>query len=390
MIAHVDLDSFFVSCERIKDPSLIGKPVIVGGKSKRGVVASCSYEARKFGVHSAMPGSKAIRLCPQAIFVKGDMSFYALKSKQVTDIIAATVPVFEKSSIDEFYIDMSGMDKFYNPFDMLIKMREKIQRETGLPLSFGYGINKTVAKIATNKAKPDGYLKVDKGQEKLFLAPLKVNEIPMVGKKFTSTLNKAGFFYIKDIQNSNAEFLKNRFGQYGLVIWNKATGLETSEIKNFRTRKSISTEKTFHENICDLDYLKELAIAMTETLTYQLRSSKKVISTVAIKIRYDDFSTFSLQESLPPTCSDHHIFPIIKSLLQKIYKTGKEVRLLGVRLSNFSEKGIQTTIFEDIISKNKLYTAMDKLKSKHGPDKIKTAKALDMKLRNRVNPFNKD
>src|ERR1700712_3866664 len=273
-IAHFDLDAFFVSVECINDPSLKGKPLLVGGHSERGVVAACSYEARKFGIHSAMPTKKAMQLCPHAIVLKGSHGEYSRYSRMVTEIIAAKAPLFEKASIDEFYLDLTGMDKYFDPYKWTIELRQEIIDKTGLPISFALASNKMVAKIATDEAKPNGYIQVAPGFEKEFLAPLKVNKIPGVGEQTYQTLVSMGIRTIKDISEFNVKELERVLGNYGLELWNKSQGIHTGEVTPYHEAKSISTENTFQENIADIPFLFKELVRMTERVAYELRQDQ--------------------------------------------------------------------------------------------------------------------
>ena len=366
MIAHFDLDSFFVSVELIKDPSLKGKAVIVGGQNERGIVSTCSYEARKFGVHSAMPMKTAMRLCPQAIVISGTYSEYSRYSKWVTQIIASKAPLFEKASIDEFYIDLQGMDKFFDPLKWTIELREQIINETGLPISFGIAKNKMVAKMATNEAKPNGFLQVPEGKEKEFMACLEVDKIPGVGEQTNQVLNYHGIKLIKDIHNTTPENLEKLLGKWGYELWYKAQGKHTSVITEYRDTKSISKENTFEENVTDIDYLMSEIVVMTEKISFELRKEEKVAGCVTIKIRYPDFETNSRQVIIPYTSADDEIIPIAKDLFHKLYKKGKSVRLLGVRLSDLSNDAVQTNLFNNTERKNVLYKAIDDVKNRFG------------------------
>ncbi|HEY8658736.1 MAG TPA: DNA polymerase IV [Hanamia sp.] len=366
MIAHFDLDSFFVSVELIKDPSLKGKAVIVGGQNERGIVSTCSYEARKFGVHSAMPMKTAMRLCPQAIVISGTYSDYSRYSKWVTQIIASKAPLFEKASIDEFYIDLQGMDKFFDPLKWTIELREQIINETGLPISFGIAKNKMVAKMATNEAKPNGFLQVPEGKEKEFLACLEVDKIPGVGEQTNQVLNYHGIKLIKDVHNTTPENLEKLLGKWGYELWYKAQGKHTSVITEYRDTKSISKENTFEENVTDIDYLMSEIVVMTEKISFELRKEEKVTGCVTIKIRYPDFETNSRQVSIPYTSADDEIIPIAKDLFHKLYKKGKPVRLLGVRLSDLSNDAVQANLFNNTERKNVLYKAIDDVKNRFG------------------------
>ncbi|MEO8861080.1 MAG: DNA polymerase IV [Ginsengibacter sp.] len=370
LIAHFDLDSFFVSVEFIRDPSLKGKAVIVGGSRERGIVTTCSYEARKFGVHSAMPMKTAMRLCPHAIVVKGTYSDYTKYSRWVTQIIASKAPLFEKASIDEFYIDLSGMDKFFDPLKWTIELRELITSETGLPISFGIAKNKMVAKMATNEAKPNGFLQVPEGKEKEFLGNLELNKIPGVGGQTTQVLLHHGFKFIKDIQNSTPENLEKILGKWGFELWNKVQGIQHSTITPYHEAKSISTENTFEENVFDVNMLMSEIVRMTEKIAFELRKDRKVTGCITVKLRYPDFETTSRQTSISYTCADDEIIPVAKDLFHKLYKKGKPVRLLGVRFSDLTNDAIQTNLFQNAERKNILYKAIDDVKNRFGTGSV--------------------
>ena len=370
IIAHFDLDSFFVSVEILKDPSLKGKPVIVGGQNEKGIVTTCTYEARKFGVHSAMPMKIAMRLCPQAIVVSGTYSEYSRYSKWVTQIIASKAPLFEKASVDEFYVDLQGMDKFFDPLKWTIELRELIINETGLPISFGIAKNKMVAKMATNEAKPNGFLQVPLGKEKEFLAPLEVNKIPGVGEQSNKILQYHGIKLIRDIHLTTPENLEKLLGKWGYELWNKAQGNHTSTIKEYRESKSISTENTFEENVMDVEFLMSEIVRMTEKICFELRKEEKVTGCVSIKLRYPDFETTSRQASIPHTSADDEIIPVAKALFHKLYKKGKPIRLLGVRLSDFNNDALQANLFHDTKRKNVLYKTVDEVKNRFGKGSV--------------------
>ena len=371
-IAHFDLDSFFVSVEILNDPSLRGKPVIVGG-SERGVVAACSYEARKFGIHSAMPSSKAKQLCPHAIFLKGHRSDYSKYSRWVTQIIAAKAPLFEKASIDEFYLDLTGMDKFFKPLQWTVDLRKKIMNETQLPISFGMGSNKMIAKIATNEAKPNGYLQVPFGKEKEFLAPLTVNKIPGVGDQTYEVLKSMGIWNINDITLRTKEELEERLGKWGVDLWNKSFGIHNGEVTQYHEAKSISTENTFNENKTDLVFLMSELVRQSEKIAFELRQDGKVAGCIAVKIRYPDFETTSRQTTVPFTCADDEIIPVAKELFNKLYRKGQPIRLLGVRLSELTNEAVQANLFDDVERKTDLYKAIDDVKNRFGKLKLKRA-----------------
>ncbi|MGN6530283.1 MAG: DNA polymerase IV [Ginsengibacter sp.] len=373
MIAHFDLDSFFVSVEILKNPLLKGKPVIVGGQKERGIVTTCTYEARKFGVHSAMPMKTAMRLCPQAIVVSGNYAEYSKYSKWVTQIIASKAPLFEKASVDEFYIDLHGMNTFFDPLKWTIELRKLITEETGLPISFGIAKNKMVAKMATNEAKPNGFLQVPLGKEKEFLAPLEVNKIPGVGEQANKILTYHGIKLIRDIHETSPEYLEKLLGKWGYELWNKAQGNHTSVITEYREPKSISKENTFHENVLDVEILMAEIVRMVEKVCFELRKEEKVAGCVTIKLRYPDFETTSRQASIHYTSADDEIIPVAKALFHKLYKKGKPVRLLGVRLSNFSDDAVQANLFHDSERKNSLYKSLDEVKKRFGRNSVNRA-----------------
>jgi len=372
IIAHFDLDSFFASVEILNNPALKGKPVIVGGK-ERGVVAACNYEARKFGIHSAMPSKKAVQLCPQAIFLKGSYSEYSRYSRWVTEIIASKAPLFEKASVDEFYLDLTGMDKFFDPLQWTIELRKQIINETKLPISFGLASNKMIAKIATDEAKPNGYLQVPVGKEKEFLAPLPVNKIPGVGEQTFEILKAMGIKTIHDVSIHSKDDLEQRLGKWGIDLWNKSHGIHHGKVTPFHEAKSISTENTFNENTIDMDFLMSEVVRMSERISYELRQDGKVAGCIAVKIRYPDFETTSRQTTVPYTCADDEIIPVAKDLFHKLYKKGQPIRLLGVRLSELTNDAVQTNLFNDVERKTDLYKAIDDVKKRFGKYKLKRA-----------------
>ena len=372
IIAHFDLDSFFVSVEILNNPSLRGKPVIVGGK-ERGVVAACSYEARKFGIHSGMPSKKAFQLCPHLIVANSSRGEYSKFSRWVTQIIASKAPLFEKASVDEFYIDLTGMQKFFDPLQWTIDLRQQIMDETKLPISFGLASNKMMAKMATNAAKPNGYLQVPFGKEKEFLAPMPVNKIPGVGDHTYEVLKAMGIVTIKDISEKTPEELEEKLGKWGIDLWHKSQGIHHGEVSAYHEAKSISSEHTFDENKLDIDFLKSELVRLTEKIAYELRQDGKVAGCVAVKIRYHDFETTSRQTTVPYTCADDEIIPVVKELFDKLYQKGISVRLLGVRLSELTNNAIQTNLFDDVERKTDLYKAIDNVKNRFGKNSLSRA-----------------
>jgi len=368
-ILHFDLDTFFVSVERKLDSRLNNRPVMVGGLGDRGVVAACSYETRQYGVHSGMPMKMARMLCPEATLIRGDASTYSQHSKVVTEIIRENVPVFEKASIDEFYADLSGMDKFHDSYLLSTELRERIIRESGLPISFGLSTSKLVSKVATGEAKPNNKLKIEAGTEKSFLAPMRIQKIPMVGDKTNQILNNLGIKYVKTIQDMPMEMMGKVLGKNGVALWNRANGRDDSPIVPFHERKSISNERTFGKDTADVKRMREMIRAMGENLAYQLRNGNKLTSCISVKIRYSDFNTFSKQLKIPYTSADHVLIPQIERLFEQLYNRRMMVRLVGVNFSDLVTGNYQINMFDDSEEKLNLYMAMDYIRNRYGTDK---------------------
>jgi len=365
-IVHLDLDTFFVSVERLKDSSLKGKPILIGGVSDRAVVASCSYEARQYGVHSAMPMKMARNLCEDAIIIRGDMEMYTKYSRMVTDIIAGESPLYEKASIDEHYIDISGMDRFFGCMKWTQELKRKILFHTGLPISYGLSVNKTVSKIAAGEAKPDGELEVVPKQVIPFLSPLSIRKIPMIGDKTYLLLRSMGIQYIRTLQLMPVEMMEKVLGKNGHEIWKKANGIDTAPVKPYSEQKSISTERTFEKDSTDVVHLKELLVSMVEKLAYQLRKKQKLTACITVKIRYSNFDTHTLQKRIPYTSLDHVLIGSAKELFDRLYKRRILIRLIGVRFSHLVGGVQQLDLFEDTPEMIRLYLALDKLRYRYG------------------------
>ncbi|MCX6281132.1 MAG: DNA polymerase IV [Bacteroidetes bacterium] len=365
-IVHFDLDTFFVSVERLINPALVGKPVLIGGTSDRGVVASCSYEARKFGVHSAMPMKMARTLCRDAVIVRGDMELYSKYSHDVTDIIAEHAPMYEKASIDEHYIDVTGMDRFFGTLKWTHELRQSIIRNTGLPISFGLSVNKTVSKIATGEAKPNGELQVQREAVKPFLAPLSIRKIPMIGDKTYRLLRSMGIVTIDTLSKIPVEMMERVMGKNGIMIWEKANGLDSTPVVPYSESKSISTETTFEQDSIDVVKMKEKLVKMVEKIAFELRDQQKLTSCVTVKIRYANFDTHTLQKHVPYTAFDHILIPLVKELFDRLYQRRMLIRLIGVRLSGLVSGNPQLNMFEDSSEMISLYQALDRVRNKYG------------------------
>lgn len=372
-IIHMDLDSFFVSVELLRRPELKGKPLIIGGSSERGVVASCSYEARKFGIHSAMSSQKAKKLCPEAIFIRGDMQEYSKYSKIVRQIIHDKAPVYEQASIDEFYLDITGMDRFFGILKWTTELRETIIKESGLPISCGLSVNKVVSKIATGLSKPNGWLYVPAGTEKAFLAPLPIEKIPMVGKKTTEILHQAGIFDIGTLSNTPAVQIEKLLGQHGQGLWKRANGIDLSPVEPYSERKSISTETTFGEDSTNVPMLHATLLQMVEELCFSLRKKNFLTGCLTVKIKYSNFEKETRQCSFSYTSSDDVLMQKITGLFDSLYNKRKHVRLIGVKLSNLVHGNYQISLFEDSEKNQNLYAAMDAIRTKFGQDAVKRA-----------------
>ena len=364
-IVHMDLDTFFVSCERLGNSKLNGVPLIIGGGSDRGVVASCSYEARTFGVRSAMPMKMALRLCPEARVIKGDMELYSRLSHDVTQVIEESSPLTEKASIDEFYLDITGMDKFFGSYQWTTELAQSVTRETGLPISFALSINKTVSKIATGEAKP-GKLQVPQEMVRNFLNPLSIRKIPMVGDVTFTLLSRIGIRTIQTLSEMPVEVLQQIIGKNGIELWKKANGIDNNPVEPYTERKSISTEHTFEQDTIDIPKLKSRLVAMVEKLAFQLRSEEWLTSTVVIKIRYNNFDTETKQCKIAYTSCDHVLIKFVNDLFDKLYHRRMRLRLIGIRFSGLVRGTYQINLFDDTVEMMSLYQAIDKMKRRYG------------------------
>jgi len=372
-VLHLDMDTFFVSVERLKNSRLTGKPVIIGGMSDRGVVSSCSYEARKYGVSSAMPMKIARIMCPEAIVIRGDMEAYSNYSNMVTSIIADKAPLYEKASIDEHYIDLTGMDRFYGTYKWSHELRQFIIRETGLPISIGLSVNKTVSKIAAGEAKPNGEKEVRREIVLPFLDPLPISRIPMIGQKTSHTLRSMGIATIYTLRNIPAEMLENLMGKNGIEIWKRANGIDSTPVISYSERKSISTEHTFEKDTTDMTQLSRILAVMVEKIAWELRKQEKLTSCVTVKIRYSNFDTHTLQKRIPYTSFDHVLSDISRELFGRLYQRRMLIRLIGVRFSHLVRGVQQLDMFDDTPEKVSLYMAMDRIRNRFGRDAVRRA-----------------
>lgn len=375
-ILHMDMDTFFVSVERLHDHSLIGKPVLIGGASDRAVVASCSYEARQFGVHSAMPMRLALRLCPEAILRKGDYDLYSQHSRLVTEILTEKAPIVEKASIDEHYLDLSGMDKFIGVARWAHELRELIIQKTSLPISMGLSVNKTVSKVATGQAKPNNEKQVAFGHEKSFLAPLPASKIPGIGPETFKLLCKMGASHILHLQRLPLQLLEATFGKPGITIWNKANGIDTSPVVPYEEQKSMSRSVTFEKDTTDLNLLRRTISSFVAELGFELRSQQRLSACVAVTIRYANWDTHSKQKRIPYSSTDDVLTRTALELFEKVYERRMLIRLVGVKFTDFVTGSYQIDLFTDSREKIALYQAMDGIKKRFGAQYVRTAACL--------------
>jgi DNA polymerase IV len=375
-IAHFDLDAFFVSVECLKNSQLKGKPLIVGGTGDRGVVAACSYEARKFGIHSAMPIKIARRLCPQAIIIRGDMEAYSRYSKLVTDIIKDNTPLFEKSSIDEFYVDLTGMDKYFGCSLFVADIKKKVSGESGLPVSYGLASNKLISKVATNEIKPNGQIEIPFGEEKKFLAPLNIVKIPGIGKETAFLLLRMGVETVKILSDIPVEMLQNLLGKNGAELWRRANGIDETPVIPYHEQKSISTENTFNSDTIDINFMYSELTRMIERIAFQLRDQNRLTGSITVKLRYSNFETFTKQKAIPYTNADHILLKTTRELFDKLYDRRLLVRLVGVRFTHLIPGNYQISLFEDTQEMISLYQAIDSVKHRFGEKYVMRAIGL--------------
>ena len=374
-IAHLDLDTFFVSCERLQNSKLNGIPVIIGG-GDRGVVASCSYEARYFGVRSAMPIRMALKLCPEAKVIKGDHEQYSKLSNEVTEIIQEKVPLVEKASIDEFYLDLTGMDRFFGCYQWTTEVAESIKKNTGLPISFAVSANKTVAKIGTGEAKPLGRIEIPNREIQPFLNPLSIKKIPMVGNVTFQLVSRIGIRQIKTLAEMPVDVLQQMIGKNGAELWKKANGIDDSPVVPYSERKSLSTEHTFAQDSIDVENMRSIISGMVEQLAFQLRQEKWLTSVVTIKIRYANFDTETKQCRISHTSADHTLLKYALELFKKLYTRRMRLRLIGIRFSGLVHGSHQMLLFENTEVLMNLYQSMDRIKNRFGKTAVGRASGL--------------
>jgi DNA polymerase IV len=393
-IFHVDMDAFFVSVEELYDPSLKGKAVVVGGqRDERGVVSAASYEARKFGVHSAMPLRTAAKMCPHAIFVNGHPERYRESSEKVYHVLGSFSPQVEMASIDEAYLDMTGTERLHGPpLKAANALHERMKAETRLNCSVGIGTSRLIAKVSSAQAKPNGVLWIVPGEEAKFLAPLDVREIPGVGKVMETHLHELGIKKVGDLTKLEDHELEQRFGKWGLALAGKARGEDAggwfdNAVGADLDAKSISHEHTYNEDTADLNQLESTLMRLCEVVGRRLRESHFHARTVQLKLRYKDFTTITRAHTLAsPTQLDNEIFEQIRALFRKNWKKGLQVRLLGVQASSFSDQPDQIDLLEGTRQQRwkDALAAADRLRDKFGESSVKLATGMRGTFRERT------
>jgi DNA polymerase-4 len=379
-IIHMDQDAFFVSVEVRKDPRLTGKPVIIGSPSDRGVVASCSYEARKFGVHSAMSSRMARMLCPHAVWIRGNMDEYSKASHEITAILKERVPLIEKASIDEHYIDMTGMDRFHGTLKYAHELRQKVITETGLPISFGLSVNKTVSKMATNECKPNGELNIEQPAVQPFLNPLSIRKIPGLGEKTFIKLSDMGIKRIHALTMVHPDYMKSILGKNGLWLLQKAKGIDNSPVIPYQEQKSIGTQCTFKADSIDVETINHLLTSMVMDLAFELRQKQKLCACLTVTIRYSTFEDVTKQATIPYTSLDSVLIKKTKELFRELYQKRILLRLVGVRLSSLVNGFEQIDLYTESEEQYSLCQALDKIRRRFGPQSIKLASGIDLNL----------
>ena len=385
-IMHIDLDAFFVAVEQVLHPELKGKPVVVGGRAdQRGVVATASYEARKFGLHSAMPLSTARRLCPQAIFIPGNFTEYRAASRKFMAILADFSPFLQPMGLDEAYLDVTGFESLHGSArDMALRIKRRVKDDIGIVASVGIAPCKVVAKIASDESKPDGLIEVRRGEEAGFLAPLDIGKLPGAGKRTEDALRRAGIETMGDLARMPVESVLSRFGAFGGVLHGYANGVDDREVLPPGEAKSISRETTFQEDTRDKTFLAAILRRQTERVGADLRRMEKQAKCVGIKVRFSDFTTISRHRTLAQnTDTDAAIFEVGFDLLKRAVAADRRaVRLLGIEVSSLSEPSTQLSLLDgDQRRLHNLDQAIDRIRLRYGFDAIETGRTIRLKKR---------
>lgn len=375
-IAHIDMDNFFVSIEQLRNSALKGKPVLIGGSNDRGIVAACSEEARQFGIHTAMPMRVAQRLCKYATIIKADFEAYSKFSHVVTEILKSEVPLLEKSNVDEYYIDLTGMDKFFGCKKFTHELIRKVLKECGLSSSFGLASNKLVSKVAAGEDKPRGQLEIPFGFEKPFLNPLSITKIPGVGEQTAFKLMKMGVETIKVLSEVPATILCDVLGKVGNELWRRANGIDESPVVPYQEEKSISKEHVFQQDTIDMKLLTAELVRMTESLGFELRTQKRLTGCVVLKLRYSDGDTHTLQRSIAYCNQDQPLIVVARELFQQLFTRRVLVRMIGIRFTHLIPGVYQIDLFSDDNETIKLYQQIDGIKKRFGEGSLGRASVI--------------
>lgn len=375
-VVNLDMDTFFVSCERRNHSELTNIPLIIGGTSDRAIVMSCSLEAQHFGVRPGMPMRQAKFVCGNAKIISPDMELYSKCSDEITQFLEEAVPVLERVSIDEYFIDVSGMDKYFGAVKWTNELAQKLNKQSALPVSFGLSVNKTVSKIATGEGKPYGKLIVPAPNVQPFLNPLSIRKIPGLGHEKYEELSRAGIHIIESLANTDVEILHKMYSNEGIKIWNKANGIDDAPVEPYKSTKSISRTKTFDSDTIDIEKVKSLLSSHIEELAYELRKNNWIASIIAVKIKYSNFDTASKQLKIPYTSIDSQLKKIAEDLFEKLYDRRLRIRSLGVSFSGLINSHYQIDLFSDQEETIQLYSAIDKMRKRFGFNAVMSAQTL--------------
>ena len=385
-ILHVDMDAFFASVEQARDPSLRGKPVVVGGEpGQRGVVAAASYEARRYGLRSAMPLATAYRLCPQAVFLRGDFSLYRDYSRRLREMFRAVTPLVESGGLDEAYLDMTGFEVLYGPpRQVAVKLKERIKRELEITASVGIASNKLVAKVASDQRKPDGLVEVPPGQEAAFLAPLPVRSIPGIGAVTTQALTRLGISRVGELASTPLSVLQSVFGSLAPHLLNVARGIDTSPVHEHGEAKSVSHSTTFAQDTLDLSFVRATLASLSERVGARLRKKGRAARTVHLTVRFADFETLTRSQTLSQaTDSDQVLFTVGWRLLSQSL-SGKKIRLVGIGVDGLVEKSLQLSLLEPRRPPAEVDRCLDAIRARHGFDAIQRGRTLGRSVSSHV------
>ena len=378
------MDAFFASVEQVRNPSLMGKALIIGGDKldRRGVVCTASYEARKFGVHSAMPLVEAKRLCPHGIYMRGNFEHYQAASEEVRAVLETVSPLVQCASIDEAYVDVSGSQRLFGGDDAIARyIKQRIRQKTQLPCSIAIAPNKLVAKVASDEAKPDGYLRIEEGEEKAFFRPLPLKELPGVGPRTRETLESLGVLTVGALAELPLETMLSVFGQMGYALQRAACGISTSVVEPESMPKSVSRETTFDRDLLDWNEIERMLVYLTERALYALREKGMETKRVTLKVRYADFKTYTFAKTLPePTCLDRTIIKALHELLPKGQARRGRIRLIGVALTSLTYNQHQLRLFdrESAEKWERTLAGVDRVRKRHGFELIRTARSLSL------------